>query len=535
MPFCSFANQDLGFVPVDDAFIRHFLPYADERDIKVYLYGLMLAANPYSEQNRMDNLCVGLDLSEEDVLCAYRYWQEQGIVRIVSEDPLAVQYLSVSKAFEPTRLIPKDKYSDFVVQLGGIFPSRTLSSNEIYMFLQYLEDSHLDPQALLAIAQYCCNRKGEKVHVAYVLTVAKNWAEQGVKSLADAENRILEAELLGGAVREVFHALKKRSEPDIDDYQLYTKWTRSWGFAPDAVLCAAKQVKRGGMAKLDSVLDSFFRMNVFSVGDMQNYWEKRKQTLDTCIKINKVLGLYYESVDHIVESYTQPWLQLGYTEESLLLIAKYCALRSVRTLEGMREVVESFYRQGVVSEHSIKVQLDQYAAEAEGVSRVIEATGSTRGITEADRDLYRTWSVAWGLDDSLILYAATLAAGKPYPMGNVGNKLSKWRAAGVSTVAMAKQFEQTAATAAPTVAKPAAPIAPVAGSKFRRAELLATLKQDALYRKLDQQIHTLSISMAHYEIDNQPVPATLVEEMNSLNAARRERIVALGIDPAEVE
>lgn len=537
MPVCTYAPTfESGSTVVDNAFVLHFLPYAGEQAVKVYLYGLMLCGDPLSAQNTLSSIADGLDLAPKEVVDAFEYWQSMGLVRILTHDPLTVHYLSPSRALEPTRTLPKDKYSDFLVQLQELFPDRVMSSNELFVYLQFLEETHMEPQALLMIAHFCVDKKGGAIKSPYILTVARNWYQQGCTTLSDAEERIREADEVSEELRAVFRALGKKSNPDIDDRQLYVKWTRNWGFAPAAVARAAKTVKRGGMERLDTVLDGFFRQGVFSVEDIEAYLKAKDATIQLCIKINKILGLYYESLDYIVETYTAPWLQLGYSEASLVLLAKYCAMRGVRTLEGMQDVVDKCYRQGIVSDQSVGVYLDEYATVEKRLGSIIEATGSTRRPTENDRELYRTWTGAWGFEDDVVLYAASLAQGKPYPMANMGNMLSRWHQAGLSRI-----DEVKAVAAATTTGAPAKPvknatnyIAPAAGDEFRRAEIRAELNADPAYRKLDQRVRTLNMQVAHCEIDGVEVPMTLAEDLTAAEKERDERIRALGFDPKDV-
>ena len=535
MPICTFApHTDGNTTVVDNAFILHFLPYAGEIAVKVYLYGLMLCHHPLGADNTLESLADGLDLTAKEVEDAFDYWQDMGLVRVASREPLAVHYLSPSRALEPTRVLPKDKYSDFLVQLQELFPDRVMSSNELFVYLQFLEETHMEPQALLMIAKFCVDRKNSNIKAPYVLTVARNWYQQGCTTAADAETRILEADSVSEELRQVFRALKKTAAPDIDDRQLYTKWTRNWGFAPSAIVRAAKTVKRGGMERLDAVLDGFFRAGVFSVEDIETYLKTREETYALCIKVNKILGLYYESLDYIVETYTTTWLQWGYSQQSLLSLAKYCVMRDVRTLEGMHAVVRQCYDQGIVDDQSVGVFLDEYATVEHRLTKVIEATGSTRRPTPNDRELYRTWKGTWGFEDDVILYAAREAQGKPYPMSIMGNMLSRWHNAGLSTLDEVRQTAATTTSAPAQPARPSAYIAPAAGDEFRRAEVRTELNKDALYRKLDQRVRTLNMQMAHCQIDGVEVPLTLEEDLRRAQEERDQRIVALGYDPKDV-
>ena len=76
--------------PVDNRFIADHTPGAQGLWVQVYLYGLMQCCHP---SMRGVSVAEALDISETAVADAFAYWQEQGLVRIVSADPLTVEYL----------------------------------------------------------------------------------------------------------------------------------------------------------------------------------------------------------------------------------------------------------------------------------------------------------------------------------------------------------------------------------------------------------------------------------------------------------
>ena len=534
MPLCTYApTHQEGLTTVDNAFIRHFLPYAPEAAVKVYLYGLYLCADPMSSENTLQGVTEGLDLTADEVKQAFGYWQEQGIVRVVSTEPLAVQYLSPSRAFAPNKLLKKDRYQDFIAQLNELFCDKVLSSNEIYRYLDFIEETHIDPQALLMITKYCLDYKKLNNPTSYVLTVAREWVAEGCTTVDATEKHIVEVEEGGENLRAVFRALRKSSAPDIGDHNLYIKWTKGWGFSQDAILLAAKGVKRGGMERLDATLDAYFREGVFSPAEIEDYTRRHQETVDLAYKVNKTLGLYYESVEQIVESYTAPWLKLGYTPDAVILIAKYCMLRSVRTLAGMDNTLKGLYREGIIDEEDVKRYLDAFARSDRAIAGILQAAGIGRQVSEGDRELYRTWSGTWGLDDSVILYAAGLSQGRPYALSSMGNKLAKWKGLGVTTVEGARKAEENGAPS-PSPARPARQVPAQAGEEFRKAEIRGALSQDATYRKLDQAVRTLKLKLAHYELTSEPVPLTVQKELEQAEQAVKERIVQLGYDPAEL-
>ena len=87
MSFCKFSSDYLmeSFTLVDNLFMNEYLPYAEEGYIKVYLYGLYLCTNPSGRDNSVESFAKVLDMDEDKILEIFKYWQDQGLLEIISE------------------------------------------------------------------------------------------------------------------------------------------------------------------------------------------------------------------------------------------------------------------------------------------------------------------------------------------------------------------------------------------------------------------------------------------------------------------
>lgn len=441
MSFARFSSDFLmeTFTLVDNLFINEHLPYCDEKQIKVYLYGLYLCANP-DKQNTVAELCARLDMTENDVLSAYAYFEDMGLVQIVSKQPLDVKYLSLKRSMQTPKKYKSEKWNDFNVHLQQLFPERMLTPNEYNEYYSFIDESKIEQDAMLMIVQYCINLKGMSVRYPYILTVARNWVADGVRTASDVEDKLSEYDKQSEQMQKVLAALGRKGGAELEEKQMLLKWTRSWGYELDAVLTATKTLKGAKtFKKLDQKLDDFYRLSIFTSEEMLDYQAHREHLKDLAVAINKNLGVYYESFEHEIEVYIVPWTAKGFEDEALKKIAHNCFVGNVRTLDGMNAVVEKFYKQGLLSANSI----DEYIAsqiELDGkIRKIIEKTGRTRSVTGTDREYYRTWSVTWGFDDEVILYAAEQAVGKTYPTPYVNQLLSAYKANGVQTVEQAKK------------------------------------------------------------------------------------------------
>ena len=90
MPQCSFsrATAMAGVTPVQNIFIAEYMQKAPEGYVKAYLYGLMQCYNPALAE---DEMAFALEMSEQALAEAFLYWQAQGLVSILADDPLRVE------------------------------------------------------------------------------------------------------------------------------------------------------------------------------------------------------------------------------------------------------------------------------------------------------------------------------------------------------------------------------------------------------------------------------------------------------------
>ena len=70
--FARFSSDFLmeTFTLVDNLFVHEHLPYLEEKQIKVYIYGLYLCNS--NGENTLENLCTVLDVTEDELTAIYK-------------------------------------------------------------------------------------------------------------------------------------------------------------------------------------------------------------------------------------------------------------------------------------------------------------------------------------------------------------------------------------------------------------------------------------------------------------------------------
>lgn len=172
---------------------------------------------------------------------------------------------------------------------------------------------------------------------------------------------------------------------------------------------------------------------------MSEYVKEREHYHDLAVKINRTIGVFYDSLDYIIETYVSPWLSKGFDDDALLDIAKYCFTSNVKTLQGMNLTVMHFYKEGCITSESIRDYIDRQIQNDEFIKKVLSLAGTNRFVSQNDREYYRVWCTEWGMPDDLILYAAELAANSRFPLQFINKQLAKWHDAHITTLEQAKK------------------------------------------------------------------------------------------------
>lgn len=431
-----------GVTLVDNAFIYSYMPDAPAEAVKVYLYGLATA----NRDNAIEDIALEMGLEVVQVAKIFDYWREQGLVRIISDSPFMVEYLPVSGGNRYLKKYKPEKYEEFNKDLQDLFPEQHLTPNKFLGFIDVIEEYKMQPNAMLLIAKYCVNYKGDRVHTNYVLAVAKDWAASGILTVKDVDKRLKEIEVLSEVIREVFVALKIKSAPDIRDKELYIKWNNSWGYDHESIVFVANTVKRGGMAKLDSTLDKYYRKGIFTLEAIKEQKKYIEKAQDTALATLKNLGLYYDNIEPVIDVYISVWFDKGFDTDAIILLAKYAFKRGIKSLEAMDNIINKFYKLGYVTVKGINEYIGLMVEKDNKIKALITLIGSSRRVSEADRQFYDIWNSAWGFEQEMLECAARMAVGKAHPFQYMNATLSRWKNDGIDSVERAESAAASMAT-----------------------------------------------------------------------------------------
>lgn len=441
MGFCQFSSESVisNTTNVDNTFINEFLPYANDTCVKVYLYGLYKCNNANSYDNTLESFSTILGIPEEDIYSAFLYWQDQGLVQVLSTEPFEVVYHPIKSAITNTKKYNKDKYTNFNMQLEAILKGKNITLNEYYQYYEFMEVHHMEPEALLLIIEYCVRAKGVKVGYNYVLTIAKNWAYDGYTSYEKVDQKLQELEQNSTEIGELFDILGIKRIATIDEKEYLRKWKAEYEFSFASILEVCKlnkkkKLKITNFEKLDSIFKKYYEMKLTTIKDIELYEKEKDGLYKISRKICKEIGLYYDNIEPVSSNYVSKWVLMGFSDEVLFRIANYCFKTSIRNLDGMDAIINKFFKLGVVTEDALNEYFNDVLKFDNQIKQILESLGIVRNVNKFDRDFYRIWVNDWQMPNELIQEAINLSKDKSSPMQYLNKILSLWHSQGVKTL-----------------------------------------------------------------------------------------------------
>jgi len=425
-----FAMFDM--TPVDNQFIQEYLPSARGDDVRVYLYGLMRCYHP-EENLTPARMGQDLNLTEEEIAKAYRYWERKGLVRRISDDPVSYQYVSLRRAGLAGEEIPLDpEYEAFAESLYGVFDhGRRLHGSEIRTCYEWVEDLKLPPEAVIMLLKHMERKKGKNFSIQSAEQTAVQMAQEGVTTVEEAEDFLSRDQEIYQGTRAVLKRLGLRNQPSEDQADMYRKWTREWGFTHQAIEEACAETAKGTptMGYLDGILKSMRERATPGTPMDERGVRRMQQEGEALRRVLRSLG-----GGAVTEENLQLYRDLleKYPEEMIQLAARECGESGGR-LRSAGKMLESWSKKGIRTVQEAETYIRAFRAQSELLLELRKTWGLDGRMGARDRAMLATWQTELGFGAEEILAAADAAQGAEKPMPYLDRILRDYAARGIRT------------------------------------------------------------------------------------------------------
>ena len=239
MAFCAFDDGAALFdsTPVENMFITEYMLRAPGNFVKVYLYGLMLC---YHSTERMSLASMGkdLDMPEEEVERAFRYWEREGLVRRTGDNPVRYTYYNLKQITLARAENPGEKlyHREFTDEIRRKLDGQTLSAADYEAIFDWIDVLELPEEVVLMLLENERQRsRTGRVSISIASRTAREWAQSGVRTVEDAEKMLILDSAREKELRRLLARLGQRHAPSEDEKEMYKKWVDEWGFTAEAV------------------------------------------------------------------------------------------------------------------------------------------------------------------------------------------------------------------------------------------------------------------------------------------------------------
>ena len=439
--------------PVENQFILEYLPEAKGDYVKVYLYGLMRCYHP-EEDMSLARMCHELNMTEEDVTAAFRYWERRRLVRRISDNPPQWQYINIKQK----NLVSDDdndpEYEEFSNAVYEAFDKvRRLHGSELSACFEWHEGMKLPTEVIIMLLNHMVEIKGKNFRISEAEKVAVQMASENIQSVEAAEEFFTRDEQAYAGIRKILKKMGKRYLPSEAQVNLYRKWTREWEFSHDAIEAALELTAKGdpSIGYLDGILSSLRQENP-GAGEMtaDNVRDSAKRT-DGLREVLKELGRGEVNARNL-QLYGQ--MTELYPQEVILTAARECGHNGKDTGEVLK-LLQAWKEKGLSTPKEVKDYVKSFHDQTALIRELRRIWGTDENrIGKTDRSLLAKWENEMGFSREMILASAPYAAEAKAPMAYMDKILADFMEKGIRTPEQArKDHEERKGTNAPRTGK----------------------------------------------------------------------------------
>ncbi|GAB1475940.1 hypothetical protein MASR2M70_07720 [Bacillota bacterium] len=243
---------------VENVFINEFIPDAPGNHVKVFLFALMYADIGVSINH--EDVAKQLSLQVEDILSAWTYWEGRGVIRKIHEDPAdiinyKVEFIDLKEQIYGKNDKARKKKDKLPQSMEGIMNDRELKQmysrieqitgrlfqgREPVSILGWIRDYGVKAEFVVYAYEYCTKERSNN-KINYVGALVKEWAEMGLKTVAEIEEHLQENDNRHYLHKRVMKALGFHRNATEEEKRIMDVWFDDLSLSINTVLDACKK------------------------------------------------------------------------------------------------------------------------------------------------------------------------------------------------------------------------------------------------------------------------------------------------------
>ena len=283
-------------------FIDNYMIDANGEFVKVYLFLLRHLDDPCSSLT-ITTIADCLNNTENDILRAFRYWENTGLLSVERDAEGKITGLELQKTARAgktsvsapvpensqpeaapapktapvpeakAKAVPIDSFRaqkeiKSLLFIAEQYLGKTLTHSEMETITYFYDTLHMSADLIEYLLESCVENGHKSMH--YIQKVAFSWAEAGIESVAQAKE---ESALYSRSCYTVLNAFGiKNRGPASSELAYIRKWTEEYGFASDIIEEACRRTisatHQPSFEYADSILTKWHEKNIRHLKDI---------------------------------------------------------------------------------------------------------------------------------------------------------------------------------------------------------------------------------------------------------------------------
>ena len=282
MKTLTLTNQAKKTVTVlENEFIDRYMPKANGEYVKVYLM-LLRHLDESASLPAPSRLADLLECTEKDILRAFKYWEDQGLLEYKEEAPdrslqaevspseasLTVAPVSGTDKSVNTRKHGNRKEFKELLFVAEQYLGKTLSATDINAITYFYETLQMSADLIEYLIEYCVENGHKSIH--YIQKVALSWHSQDIRTAEQAKTNSV---LYNKNCYSILNAygIKGRA-PAASEIAYIRKWHEEYAFSLEIILEACDRtmnmIHQPNFEYTDSILKNWYKKNVHTLEDV---------------------------------------------------------------------------------------------------------------------------------------------------------------------------------------------------------------------------------------------------------------------------
>lgn len=287
---------------ISNVFIDIFMPMADGLAVKVYLLGYRMATDVHSNP-RFNNSSIAqnLEIPLSDVVNAWKFWENAGLIKIHLEDPndefnFSVEFVDLdalyirntSKTKEPVssdadKVVERNsnpKVRKMFNEINKII-GRYLEASEKISIMEIMDKYNMSDDMIVCAYQHAKDQTGAVKPLKYVEAIIRNWYDSNLYTVQDVEDSFAERSQRYTMYRHVFNELGFRREPTRAEKEAMDTWFDVYRADIELVLEAcskSKNISSPSISYINGIIKNWANKEIHTLAELKAVEEfKRKE------------------------------------------------------------------------------------------------------------------------------------------------------------------------------------------------------------------------------------------------------------------